>query len=672
MSTEPFLRRLARRVTSPRTGRGTPQDTADELLARLARQPGDPALWLAVARDQARSGNRGWAFLAAEQAAELDPRWRQPVWLMADCLAREGMVESAVRLIEDRGWVDHSDAQSMYSVARLAGRGGDPDMALPLIEQVLEIDPDHPSALDARMRMLRQLGLTRSLRAFVNDLESRRSPNALRTLARDRIDDRDPVVALRYLDDVPDDAETLTLRARAFLTMGRYSRTIAQASAALELDPSNRTARRWLDEARAQRKLTELVPAPLSRRPLSVVPVNRRVLHIVSSSLPTVQAGYTVRSQAIGEAQLRSGLEPHFLTPPGFPGEEAGVEESVHGVVYHRLSPTEAPEASPDSQLERFVDEAAPLVERLRPGVLHAHSGFTNGAVAIGLGEAFDLPVIYEARGFLEDTWLATEPWADAEADRYVWRREAETRCMELADAVVTLGAAMRAEILGRGIAAEKVFVVPNAVDASRFRPTGRDDSLASVLGLDLSAVTIGYVSSLRPLEGTTLLIEALSALAESGNRVQLLLVGSGPERENLVDLAAAFGVGDRVILPGNVGWDEVAGHYALIDIFVVPRLRTRVAELVTPLKPLEAMAMERAIVASDLPALREMIEPGRTGLVFPPGNLESLVEVLIRLADDAGMRRRLGREARSWVLQHRTWERVGLKYERLYEQVQG
>jgi glycosyltransferase involved in cell wall biosynthesis len=362
-------------------------------------------------------------------------------------------------------------------------------------------------------------------------------------------------------------------------------------------------------------------------------------------------------------------LDPHFVTPPGFPETDSVSLDRVGGVPYHRLRPGPSLDHIEEKQ-QQFASHASDLVETLRPSVLHAHSDFLNCSVALGVGKRHSLPVVYEVRGFLEETWIANNPWASRDADRYVWRREAETRCMEGAAAVVTLGDVMRREILSRGIPPEKITVIPNAVDPSRFKPGQRDSSRLAELGISVDETVIGYVSSLRRNEGVDYLLKALRVLLDEGHGVRGLIVGSGPELPFLRQVAADLGIGDHVVFTGSVPNALIGSYYGLIDIFVVPRTRERVNQLVTPLKPYEAMAAGTLVVVSSIPALREVVTDGETGLTFTPEDSEDLARVLQSVLVDRDSRNQLARRGRAWVVEHRSWRASGEAYRALYERI--
>jgi glycosyltransferase involved in cell wall biosynthesis len=225
----------------------------------------------------------------------------------------------------------------------------------------------------------------------------------------------------------------------------------------------------------------------------------------------------------------------------------------------------------------------------------------------------------------------------------------------------------MRDEMIARGVPAAKIVVVPNAVDVNAFVPTARNAELGRRLGIEAGEVVLGYISSFSTYEGITYLLEAIARLVAAGHRVRGLLVGDGLELPNLTRQAGQLNLAEQVIFTGRVPHAEVLDYYGLIDIFVVPRTADRVSHMVTPLKPYEAMATGRAVVVSGVDALREMVVPGETGLIFDAENAEHLAAVVIPLIEDPSRRATLGRAARDWVCANRTWEQNARRYAALY-----
>jgi PEP-CTERM/exosortase A-associated glycosyltransferase len=505
--------------------------------------------------------------------------------------------------------------------------------------------------------------------------DPRTDPRTAAVLARFCFEIGSADVAERILDRLPPasgDADRLLLSAEIDARLGRYRAAVESGRAVLAIRPADRDALRIVEWASGE--LVVLGPAwrPALRAPRSSYkPVERRILHLLTNSLPYRQAGYTVRAQNIARCQIDAGLDPRMATRVGFPGNEgvhgAPATSTVDGVHYHRLLPDLDPRLPADRLATRYVEAAADLIDSLRPAVLHPASYHVNAQVALGLREVYRVPVVYEVRGFLEETWLSRVDGVTPDSDRYIASREAETACMRDADAVVTLSETMRQDIIGRGIEPDRVVVVPNAVDVERFRPGPHDPALAARLGIGTEPV-VGYVSSFTGYEGIRYLIEAVAELRRRGRRLRCLLVGDGEERAALEAAVRSAGLDDgTVVFTGRVPHDRVLDYYRLIDVFVVPRTNDRVSRLVTPLKPYEAMAMERVVVVSAVGPLLEIVADGETGRSFVPEDPVSLADTVEPLLADPAERARIGRAARRWVAENRTWRRNGELYRALY-----
>jgi glycosyltransferase involved in cell wall biosynthesis len=401
-----------------------------------------------------------------------------------------------------------------------------------------------------------------------------------------------------------------------------------------------------------------------------------KILHIVTDALPSTSAGYTIRTQEIARAQRTAGLDPHVTTRIGFPVTAGAIDGratvTVDGVPYHRLLPWVMP-GRMDRLYRAHLRRAARLTGRMRPSVLHAASNYANAVIALALRDATGLPVVYEVRGFWEDTWLSRHT-ASADlklSDRYVRTRALETHCMTEADLVVTLGEAMRDEIVARGVPVKNVVIVPNAVSESFLRPLPQDGGrLRASLGIQPGEQVVGLVSSLVAHEGIGTLLEAVKLLGDRGVRVRALIVGEGPERTALQRQAAELGL--DAVFTGRVPSSKVRDYHAVLDVFVVPRTPDRVCQLVTPLKPVEAMASGLPVVVSSVRALAEIVRDGETGLLFPPLDASALADQLGQLLDHPELRRKLGTSAREWVARDRTWAHNAARYREIYSRVRG
>jgi glycosyltransferase involved in cell wall biosynthesis len=399
------------------------------------------------------------------------------------------------------------------------------------------------------------------------------------------------------------------------------------------------------------------------------------ILHIVTDALPTTNAGYTVRTQEIAVAQRAQGLDPHVVTRIGFPVTTGKLDAralvNLDGVPYHRLLPWVLPQYA-DKAARLGVEWAARLVEELRPAVLHAASNYANGLIGLALRDRYGIPLVYEVRGFWEDTWLSRHPGLEdlSSSEIYSKSRGLETRCMTEADLVVTLGEAMRDEIISRGIDPDRVLIVPNGVGEDFLTPLPDGAGLRRALGIAPAAHVIGLVSSLVAHEGIGTLLVAAQILRSRDFPVTTLIVGDGPERAALERQAAELGI--DAVFTGRVPPERVRDYHAILDVFVVPRTPDRVCQLVTPLKPVEAMASGLPVVVSDVAALAELVTDGTTGVVFTPQDPDELAARLQALLIDPGKRRELGANARERVARDRTWAHNARRYHQAYAHLTG
>jgi glycosyltransferase involved in cell wall biosynthesis len=397
-----------------------------------------------------------------------------------------------------------------------------------------------------------------------------------------------------------------------------------------------------------------------------------RVLHLVTDALPATSAGYTIRTHEIVLAQRAAGLDPHVVTRCGYPVTQGRLDGrrviELDGIPYHRLVPARMPKHV-DAAADLGLAMAAELTSRLRPAVLHAASNFANARIALALRERYHLPVVYEVRGFWEDTWLSRHPDAFQLADSELYRgnRDLETQCMLAADLVVTLGEAMREEIMARGIPADKILIVPNAVAPDFLRPLPDATVLRRELNVGPQEYVAGVVSTLSPYEGIGTLLEATALLRARGVPARTLIVGDGTERAALQRQAVRSGLAQAAIFTGRVPAAKVREFHALLDVFVVPRTSDRVCRLVTPLKPVEAMASGICVVTSEVKALTEIVKHEVTGMLTVPQDPVSLADCLERLFYSPDIRRKLGDNAREWVARDRTWALNAARYQDAY-----
>lgn len=397
-----------------------------------------------------------------------------------------------------------------------------------------------------------------------------------------------------------------------------------------------------------------------------------RVLHVLDHSIP-LQSGYTFRTLAILREQRRLGWETFHLTSPKHSPRETP-EEEVDGLRFYRTpwqprSFKHVPVARELSLMRataRRIDQVARLV---RPHILHVHSPVLNAIPALRVGRRLGIPVVYEVRAFWEDA-AVDHGTAREGGIRYRLTRALETRVLRRADAVTTICEGLRSEIVGRGIPQHKVTVIPNAVDIEKFRVgCAADEVLKARLALT-GCVVLGFVGSFYTYEGLALLVQALPKMLSVDHRVRVLLVGGGTQDANLRQLVAKLGLGDKVVFSGRVPHEDVQRYYDLIDVLVYPRLSMRLTELVTPLKPLEAMAQGRILAASDVGGHRELIRNWETGVLFKSGDVEALATRVMDLLSDRGRWPLLRAAARRFVENERSWATSIGHYRAVYQRL--
>ncbi len=399
-----------------------------------------------------------------------------------------------------------------------------------------------------------------------------------------------------------------------------------------------------------------------------------RILHILDHSIP-LHSGYTFRTRAIIEQQQAMGWET-FQVTSAKQGATATQVEEVDGLVFYRTPPlsrmlARLPVVSQLAVISRLERPLHQVIEEVKPDILHAHSPALIGVAALRAGARFRLPVVYEVRAFWEDAAVdhgTSKEWGV----RYRLTRRLETYVLKRADAITTICEGLRSDIIDRGIAAHKVTVIPNAVDAERFSMNGQaDPELQARLGITGKTV-LGFIGSFYAYEGLILLLDAMPEVLEEMPNVRILLVGGGPQEGRLRERVDELGLNEAVIFTGRVPHDTVQAYYNLIDVFVYPRLPMRLTDLVTPLKPLEAMAQGRLVLASDVGGHRELIRPGVNGELFRAGDVADLTSAVLGLLRNRGRWQSLHEGGRHFVESERTWPRSVANYDSVYATVLG
>jgi len=398
-----------------------------------------------------------------------------------------------------------------------------------------------------------------------------------------------------------------------------------------------------------------------------------RVLHVLDHSIP-LHSGYTFRTRSILREQRALGWETFHVTGAK-QGSGGMLEETSDGLHFYRTPSgstlSKLPVLNQIDVIDGLARRLAEIIPVVKPDVLHAHSPVLNAIAALRAGKKFGIPVVYEVRAFWEDA--AVDHGTSTENGlRYKLTRALETYALKRADAVTTICEGLRKDIVARGIPADKVTVIPNAVDIDKFSLGGSADlQLKDKLGLSGSRL-IGFIGSFYAYEGLDVLLRAVPKLSARMPDLRVLLVGGGPQDAQLRQLAKDLKIEDKVVFTGRVPHDQVNKYYDLLDVLVYPRLPMRLTDLVTPLKPLEAMAQGRILAASDVGGHLELIADGKTGVLFRANDTDSLVEKVATLLESQQTWPELRQAGRNYVETERNWPVSVARYKNIYGRLTG
>jgi glycosyltransferase involved in cell wall biosynthesis len=483
----------------------------------------------------------------------------------------------------------------------------------------------------------------------------------------------------------PDASAAIEIRrgASAALKAGRAAAAASLARRALEITPQDRFARETLTRADDQVAVADRGWQPLSPGLTSPThaPRHRAILSVLAQSLPLRSGGYATRSHGILTGLQVRGWEVEGVTRLGFPydtwpsGDSRTVPATdiVDGIAYHRVLEPDR-RAYPKHPVHDYVEPYAAAIEgharRHGAALVHASSFYANGLAAREVSRRLGIPYVYEMRGVEDLMQVSRDPaFRGSGSDRFL--HEVEFAACAEAERVFVITDALRREMVVRGVPEDKLVVLPNGVHASRFEPLPRDATLEAQLGLQDKAV-IGYAGSLVHYEGLDLLLEAVALVASARDDLRLVIVGDGAHANELHRIAARAKLEDVVTFTGRVPHEQIPRYLSLFDVAPFPRLPLPVCEMISPIKPFEAMASGLVPLVSSVAALTEIVQHEQTGLVFEKGSATALAHALTRLVDDPGLRRRLGDNAREWVRTERDWSSIVGIVDRVYREILG
>lgn len=551
----------------------------------------------------------------------------------------------------------------------------------PLLTGGFALDQRARRQLDLKLKFALTRG-ERALGAFLS-AQCADAPKRLRALVHLRaaqvcLDAGEVVEALALGETALGDDQSITsLRggAKLFynaarLDMARDLATQLERKLGDTVRPSDR---KFIDEVLGRAWLAEWAGLPAQPRAAAGRP--RRVLNILAFSLPYASMGYATRSHGLALGIRNAGWDIQPYTRPGFPydfnaalaGQSLPDTDRIDGLTYGRILDFSRKEMNEVEYMLAAIGHYERVIRAQEPTIVHAASNYVTALPALIAAKRLGVPFVYEVRGF----WEVTRSSRDSK-----FENTAKCRFMQLFEAltarhanrVITITAAMKDALADRGVPEERIAIAYNSVDPERFAPRAADQELAAALGIPLSVPVIGYVGSFVDYEGLDDLVRASAGLKAAGRDFRLLLVGDGAVFDDLKRQVEAAGMQDKTIMTGRVPHDKVENYYTLIDITPFPRKPWAVCELVSPLKPYEAMALEKAVIVSGNRALEEIVTHGQNGLVFAKGDVADLQRKLDELLTNPQRRADLGRCAREWICRERSWDAAGRVCAEVYE----
>ena len=414
---------------------------------------------------------------------------------------------------------------------------------------------------------------------------------------------------------------------------------------------------------------------------------SKSIIYHASQSMPHTSSGYAIRTHGLISSLISKNYDVKVMLRHGYPldrndfkGEVVNSIEQIDNVEYHFTDTNPSAsnlinyqEVYNFNRLKRYESQAISslisMSNEVKPAAIHSASNFVVGLAGAKAAKALGIPSIYEVRGFWHLT-QSTKREGYEGSDHYTLSERFEIQTAKESDYVFTITKALKDILVENGVEETKISVLPNAVDSSKFNLNPKDKLLKKDLGFE-DKVVIGYIGSFVHYEGLDLLLEACSILKEKhGDIFRLLLVGDGDTMQLLRRTARFLQLEDMIVFTGRIPHEEVQRYYSLIDIAPLPRRGLRVCELVSPLKPFEAMGAGKVLVTSSVQALAEIVDDGVTGLVFEKDNSEDLANKLEMVILDEGLRNSIGKKANEWVIKNHSWEVISKRVTKIYDEI--
>lgn len=390
-----------------------------------------------------------------------------------------------------------------------------------------------------------------------------------------------------------------------------------------------------------------------------------KILHIAYQSLPNI-SGSSIRSRDIFSSQQKIGLDPVVITSPFQNGISNDALDIIDGVKHYRTynqNPNDLVSEQKSSLSKRikklfsfrkFIKKLDEIYQIEVPDIVHAHATFYCGFAALYLKFKYKVPVCYEVRSLWEEREVKS-------ADTFLKKlqpvviRKLETFCMKRSDQIIVINKNLKQNLQFRGL--KNIKIVSNAVNISL---------IEDCEPITNECLNFGYIGSISPIEGLQLVAQVWKNLELEGYENKFHIYGEGSYLEELKSFTESLGT-KQIIFHGNIDSSKINMAFDNIDVIVNPRIRSKITDTVTPLKPLEAMAYQKLVIASDVGGMKELIENKATGILFEHDNIYSLERTLKQIIED-GINHQIVQNALNYVRENKSWESNAYSYKKIYQ----
>ena len=380
-------------------------------------------------------------------------------------------------------------------------------------------------------------------------------------------------------------------------------------------------------------------------------------------------SGSSIRTRDIVASQKEIGLSPVVISSPFQNGESTKNPEYINDILHHRTyndKPEHLVTEAKSSLFKRiskafsifsFYTKVEATIKEEKPEILHAHATFFCGIVAVLLGKKHKIPVVYELRSLWEERekkeaktiFSKLQPLLITSIETYVMKR---------AQLVIAINKNLEVNINQRGI--QNTKIIANAVNTSSVKPIKPTTNAAPI--------SFGYIGSVSPIEGLDIMAKVWSNIENKGLDNQFHVYGKGTFYKPLKELISSLNL-KQFHLHGSVDPAEINTAFNNIDVIVNPRIKSKITDTVTPLKPLEAMAYSKLVIASDVGGMKELIDHQKTGLLFKADNTTDLEKCITEVIT-AGIPIEIVQDAKQYVLQNKSWLQNAKRYQSYYNEL--